>query len=242
MKRKGLFTALMLFVSVALVSVGFAAWVITGSANVTNNTGSFSVETEIKDMRVNLSDLDFGDDNGVIAFTGCDDTTNPDKWLHFDSAVKENLSTTITATISAVDPSYVGDVTITLAGNDAYTELFNKNIVGVLPTQNNGISYTIGDYSLNEETNKYEALITITITFTWGTKYYNEEANTCLNPLVYYNTLEQNTVNGNNAIDDLMALKSLNGENYTLNIIIDSNYEYTTGDNTTVPTETETQE
>lgn len=111
MKRKFLLPILSICMVVALVSVGFAAWLITGndttSANgqfVTYEVSNqyFSVTTEV------INDITFGKPKSDSTSETSQTSGN---WFQFDSDVaEENLSTDVTLTLTPEDSNYLNSI------------------------------------------------------------------------------------------------------------------------------------
>lgn len=90
MKRKTITLVIYMLVCISLVSVGFAAWVITGGDN-TEATGNVTAST-VTDKSLNASDpvfssqnINFGSPKGITA------AETSTKWFQFDTADEENL-------------------------------------------------------------------------------------------------------------------------------------------------------
>ena len=109
----------LLFLSIGLVSTGFAAFVMSKGAQA-NIDGNIQVGT-ITDGSVKIENVAFKDGNDKILFEAAkDDNDGEVKWDVTTPTVYENLSVTLTAEISPV--TYVKDLKIKLASTNAGIE------------------------------------------------------------------------------------------------------------------------
>lgn len=203
MKRKGLAGILSLLISVAVVGVGFASWVITAGETETVE-GNVTVES-ITDNRVTLQILE--SDKSVL-FSG--KSTNPgtysNPWLTTTST--EDLTITINYQVGFKDTtkSNYGDITVSAEG--VYTEIqsaITKNYIAVDSlTVNNPASDGTGS---------------IVLKFKWGTAFGGQ------NPFDYYNSKGVNEIIPDTSIkysDDaytkLNELSEFNSAKFTINV------------------------
>ena len=105
MRRKNLTVFICLLATLALASIGFAAWVITNDANA-GDTGSITVDI-VKDARIDMSAEILNDDAIVFGSKSTIDATY--KWLKYEQTkdgagtvldLDENLSITVKITVS----------------------------------------------------------------------------------------------------------------------------------------------
>ena len=189
MKIKKLSLGLMVLAFVALTSVGFAAWVITGDAEASDN-GQIQVEQAI-DARIQMT-AEIKNDEVIIFGTGEAGTLDPSKiWLTNTDVPAEKLSVTLVLTITNWDTVnanidwFEGSVSVASAAYDAakvYTinegdpeKEQSFNLLGELPSE----SFDKDDFVAGNGV--YE----IPLTFTWGDAFKVDSAN--LNPYTYYN-------------------------------------------------------
>lgn len=195
MKKRTLTLTLCLLALVALFSIGFAAWIVTAPINDVKPDGSITVDT-VSDERVTLSatiseaEIVFGreSDEKIAAY--------PYKWVVLDSVPIENLTATVTLTITGF--SYLKDITLNLTTDlnaevakpsifketnyegKGYADAQTAKLVGALPYQGLTISnkdlkdnYTDSEgdiyFTVVESTNI--ATVVIKINFTWGEKF-----------------------------------------------------------------------
>lgn len=188
-KRKRLLMGLALFMSVALISTGFAAWVISssvtkeGDGNVSAGTVSDkSLELEINDAD-NLGTFKFEpkeeDKSGRVRYDGVEGNC-------------ESLSVTVTGKITK-NADYLGDLTLQLVE-------INKDTGQPYAIEDSGLYKAAGkDYitlpecfykpiKLNADDVDYYDPTTYefsyTITFGWGSKFYG------VNPGYFYDGLD----------------------------------------------------
>ena len=192
MKIKKLSLGLMVLAFVALTSVGFAAWVITGDAEE-STTGQIQVEQAI-DARIQMTvaikdDAEKDNDNVIIFGTGEAGTLDPSKiWLTNTDVPDENLSVTLVLTITNWDTVnanidwFEGSVSVASAAYDSAKVILNGEgeaddvkLLGELPSE----SFDKDDFVAGNGV--YE----IPLTFTWGDAFKVGGAN--LNPYTYYN-------------------------------------------------------
>ena len=183
MKRKNILLAASLFGSVAIVSTGFAAWVITGNATDTAQ-GSVIVDT-VDDQRYSFSasvaedeKIQFGAPSGTYE--------NPSgAWLTSNNAVVDDL----TAVVNITNFKQGGETTsitqdnlaATLSIKDSENSGNSVTLTNLLNTlvEQNYLSYSFVIASTGTGTG------TVTLSFQWGTALGGESRQ---NPLVYFNS------------------------------------------------------
>lgn len=249
MKRKFLLPILSICMVVALVSVGFAAWLITGndttSANgqfVTYDVSNqyFSVTTSVS------SDITFGKPADV-------ETNAPTyDWFQFADVVDENLSTTVTLTLKPEDKNYLDSVLAvgyklkvtlksgkiaegTFSANADYDTAVSKNYLK-LPTvesitltgdkMETGLTFTLDITKKEGETGNFvvsdngeSASYTFTIKFGWGKFGGSTEQN----PYHHYNNLDPSSedaaTNRANATEAMQAINKLANYEISLEVV-----------------------
>lgn len=171
-KRRKIILGVSLFSSVALVSTGFAAWVLASQAEA-EKTGNITVGT-VSDSSIKISNVQFKDDNDSFIFEpkGSDKTgrVRSDK-----TGPYENLSVTVTGEISP--NTYVSSATIEMEVPEGITAAIGKNYL-VLPT----CATSAQTLTLNPKESPDETVSTFeyTITFVWGSAFNGK------NPGEYY--------------------------------------------------------
>lgn len=109
MKRKTITLVIYMLVCISLVSVGFAAWVITGGDN-TEATGNVTASTVTdKSLTATVPDFETGYENinfgSPIDSSGNAINNDATKWFQFDTVDKENLVAKFSFTLSVGDTS-----------------------------------------------------------------------------------------------------------------------------------------
>lgn len=238
MKKKVLIPVVALLLCVGMVSVGFAAWVIT-----TTTTGKadgqftvYSVEARKVDLGVEVTD-------GDVVFGQPENYSKQNSdWLLFDSATEatqEDLSATVSLTIknwktdtdvgSALTGKYAFTVKLSaveIQQNQVKTNAFDNYVVcpGALNitvdksgnvTAENASGETV---STGIAFNKNTGVLTVDLTFAWGSAFNNK------NPAVYYNGLdatESNISDANTALKKLHELDDADTYKYAFSIAAD---------------------
>lgn len=174
-RRKIFLFGLFIFISIALISTGFAAWVMSTNAT-SNQQGNINVGTvtdaQIKIENVNLSNPDFkfepqeGDTNGRV---------------RYDGKNAENLEITLTATITP--PKYLSNVKVELKLPQGVADAVSAGYLSYKGgTQTaEAVSPTGYVYELTpEEQQGTNYQLSVTLAFEWGTKFGGK------NPGLYY--------------------------------------------------------
>ena len=221
-KRKGILMASAILGSAAIVSTGFAAWVV--STNVTETaTGNIEVDT-VTDNRIKFSTPTWTNGDDTVTF-GRPESVSNDVWLtnnsqgmiedldvsftfkpQWETADGKEANTKVKLYFAIeVDGKDASDLLYS-STNDGYTTFTNKSLI-VLPDLS---SYTDKEYVVGQP-------ITIDLTFKWGEAFGGK------NPYTYFNSLttaggflasENNPTNAEaeEAIDRLTKLHDLVGE------------------------------
>ena len=159
MKRKTMTLVLCLLAALALVSVGFASWVISADANEAK-TGNITVDT-VTDQRLSL-EVSLATGSKPDLTFGKNDSNNPNHWFYNNGDLTENLEVVynvkVTADNQAIAPKTI-NVTLTET-SETYVTAFNAGVVGELPA-------TVRAVPVDNKVGEY----TITITLTWGEKF-----------------------------------------------------------------------
>ena len=172
-KRRKIILGVSLFSSVALVSTGFAAWVLASQAEA-EKTGNITVGT-VSDSSIKISNVQFKDGLDSFIFEPKEEDTTGR--VRNDRENFENLSVTVTGEISP--KTYVTGATIQLTVPEGITTAASetKNYI-VLPScvetpKNLDITSNVVEDTIHFE---------YTITFEWGSAFENT------NPGLYYDT------------------------------------------------------
>lgn len=215
--------------SAAVVSTGFAAWVISGGDEVVKTDGTISAD-EISNEVHTISDLTFVGGKNTIYF-GAPSSPKPtaSSWLNNTSASdkKEELTVKLSFTVSVhestlpspkalfekieVSEETQTDATLNYA---TYAETKpGKGYVKDFPTISLGDSYseaageTYGIYLVKDgELTKNVQKFNLTVIFGWGTSFENQ------NPYYYYNGKVRNSDNESDAWTKINDLHNMNAK------------------------------
>ena len=217
---------------VALLSVGFASWLILQPVQNATETGSFTVYTvEENNIRITATPVDANDT--TIVFGKEDNVT--ENWLvasNYDGTAVENdnLATEFTVEYTSSNlnlAEVVDNLVFTMEVPSAYTTAVTAGAVanpvlsytyqvyddsssayGTAQTGSGVSGLTITQALTDIEAKKVK--LNVTITFDWGTTTGGE------NPYKYYNSLDYSTPNSLAAKTLLQSVYGLNGLNYSL--------------------------
>lgn len=191
-KRKRVLMGLALFMSIALVSTGFAAWVISSSVEK-NGDGNVSAGT-VSDKSLELV-INNAEDLGTIKFEPKkEDNSGRVRYEGNDSDNYESLSVTVTGQITK-NPEYLGDLTIQLVElnetGDAALDLADSKLAKAAAANKNYISLPECFYNpikLNAQGSTFynttDNTFSYKITFGWGSAFGG------VNPGYYYDGLD----------------------------------------------------
>lgn len=242
MKKKFLLPILSVCMVVALVSVGFAAWLITGN-DTTGGSGQF-VTYDVQNNYFSVTAVE--KDTTKITFGKDGSPDNP--WLTVTDVADQVLTKTFTITITPEVPFGTDRDVSTLLGTDVvkvklsglakdqtaetegstaklYAAAVTNGILGNPSIESGSIKSTTGDLtngveislpasSFNVQTDNATATAEVTVTFAWGTNG---------NPYTYYNSLENNSTNRGAATTALGLVKLLNEKLYYIYLKVGAN-------------------
>lgn len=213
MKRKTMTLVLCLLAALALVSVGFASWVISEN-DQKDLAGTISVET-VQDKRLSVTVVwDGGEEANKFHFgkpnadekQDKEEPTNP--WLTFSTDTKESiLKLSFTATVEYTGKQNISteavDVTAALSET---TTLINKDTKYIVLPTNIDLNATL---SSDGKSITYKG----TIELKWGSEFGG------MNPYYFYNdgTKTANT-DGQKAKEALAAIYALNSAAFKLTV------------------------
>lgn len=219
MKRKTLTLAISVFALLAIISVGFASWVITRPKQTADAAGSITVEA----VEGEVNYLKSAVVEGKIRFGRPETMSNTNAWLTSNAAdsEKENLTVNLKITLSA---QLKGEEQITLSiapksddakkYNDAVTNEYIKAPVFTKKITLAECTFLTKD-DFTQDGDVFVA--NVNIKFGWGEKFGS------VNPYEYYNTKEFNPVNVKEATDALAALHEFNDCNYVVTVVFPAN-------------------
>lgn len=189
-KRKAIIFGVMVFMSIALISTGFAAWIISTNAKG-QETGNIKVgvitEKNIEVLDIKLSQKTF-------AFEPEKD--DQEGRLRGDGLTECIMSTTVTAYVTYTEYLETLNISLDLAAAQGVKAAADAGYI-VLPDCAKAITNVkaslvalgAGDDSKYNDTAKYGTVkkLVYTITFEWGTKFGE------MNPGLYYDQTEVKT-------------------------------------------------
>lgn len=219
MKRKTLTLAISVFALLAIISVGFASWVITRPTQTADAGGSITVEA----VEGEVNYLKNAVVEGQIRFGRPETMSNTNAWLTSNASEteKENLTVNLKITLSAElkDGEQI-NLSIAPKSDDAkkYDEAVTGKYIKTPVFTKNGSLETCTFLTKDDFTQDGDVFVAnVNITFGWGEKFGS------VNPYTYYNTKEFNPVNVKEATDALAALYEFNNCNYVVTVVFPAN-------------------
>lgn len=174
-KRKIILFGVILFVSIALISTGFAAWIMSTNARG-EQEGNVSVG-QVTDSQLKIENLAI-DTNQFLFEPLATDTTGR---VRYDGTNAESLKIIVTGIVRPTE--YLGELKIALVIPESVKKAADAGYI-VLPdcatTDANNGGYVVTD--VDKSTGTYA--IRYEIAFTWGSKFEGQ------NPGEYYDTNE----------------------------------------------------
>lgn len=214
--------------SAAVVSTGFAAWVISGGD--TKEVGGTIQADEVSSKAHTLSVIAFDGSANKISFgapKNKDEITNSYDWLK-NNEVNENLIASATFTVSNVDTKPDNLKTLfdekeckfeETTATKVYVETSDavkNNYVGAFPTwnldQQNTNQTVPGVYLQLGELKQTTLTVTLKVVFAWGTTF------TSMNPFVYYNAQKKTSSLESEASTALTAIRALNNATFKVTV------------------------
>lgn len=225
MKRKIMTLVLCLLAALALVSVGFASWVISVDA-IKELGGNVQIDTVVdKRLEVKITEGETPVSSVDYVFGGLETVSN-DKWLKLEGNDRniEKLTHTFTITITDLNntPTDAGSITAVIeetSDSTAYKTAENAGYVKALPEE-----MTLLNGKITKQENK-TGVYKVTITLEWGGAFGNQ------NPYTFYNNqgiddpVQNSSVDttmkcGDHAAKHLKALESLKDAKFKLTFTI----------------------
>ena len=223
-KRRFIAPLVALFLCIGLVSVGFAAWVITTDSEPSTVDGQFMVyKVENKSIQISTA----LEDKTVKLAAGT--KTAEYNWLTFDSEDTEDLTFSLKITITNWDAIKDGDYTLTFdisAVTLTATGFTNSNYI-VLPGAVKATVSKSGDVwgtavlSPSAVTgvklatfDSVNGILTVEYTFGWGTTFGG------INPINHYNANPYSVDRANAAQTALEALYALDQQEKAYSITV----------------------
>lgn len=198
-------TIILLFSCLAVISIGFAAWIVAGAGTINTATGEFvvdSVETG-NGYTINASV------DGLIHFGAKKDYSNPNAWLTNDSTEKENLIVTLNVEIDKANLFNENlKIVITPSNKDSWQELVDAKYISDVPK----------DLVITNAELVDDGKASMEITFSWGEYFTLEEK--IVNPIEYYNAKTRTDELASEAITVLNTIKNkLSNMTYTVTLV-----------------------
>ncbi len=219
-KSKSLTLGIAILSSAAIVSTGFAAWVITGGAEA-SVSGTIKADTiERNDHKITI------DTNlGSIYFGAPKTMDNTNAWLTNSGENEETLIITKTFTVANVDTeptnANIGDlidgtktkfVETTTEEANKYSKAATDGYVAEMPTVvalGSTETAAVGVYINPKSYGANTATFDLKIVFGWGNKFRNNDNNKNENPYLYYNRLTATEENKKAAETSLGAVHNI---------------------------------
>lgn len=218
--------------SAAVVSTGFAAWVISGGDSK-EATGTIKADT-VSDTAHTLSAVTWDTNKGVISFGAPKETdTTKGKFLNYSGDIHEELVATGTFTVSNLAEDWsisnlfdttdlsVKEVTAEDAIVDSSNAIYPsggkyvcelpKYKTGPADKKQPGIYIEVGDQT-TENAHTNNGKFKLSVVFGWGS------ATGHTNPFTYYSNMENNSSNRSLAMDVLTNVHKLNECRFSLTI------------------------
>lgn len=174
-KRKIILFAVFVFISIALISTGFAAWVMSTDAQKdANGNVSVGLVTD-SSLEIKLTNETPLDGFSFLFEPAEGDTTGRVRLEKTDNPPFEQLKYTITGQIS--NPDILDSLTIEMVLPEGMQEAMNLGYID-LPE----CAKSVQLIPVNSETGEFE----YTIEFEWGTKFGKTNEVAGLNPSLYY--------------------------------------------------------
>lgn len=212
--------------SAAVVSTGFAAWVISGGDSKATE-GTIQADT-VSDASHLISNFAWDTKNGVISF-GAPDTSTGGSLLNYEGSVREQLTATATFKVANLDKGWTISILFDTT-QLSITEIIGEGEKAKYPSDGSLVctlpQYLTGDVStstagvyLETESGTTEGTETdlgsfkLTVVFTWGSDTQKE------NPFVFYNKLDADDANVRASASSMLAgVYAINGAKFKLTI------------------------
>lgn len=209
MKKKTITLVVYMLVCISLVSVGFAAWIITGGEKETAQ-GNISA-TSVSDQSVSIEDLQWVEGLDTITFGHPTDTasTAGSGWLQHDAGAQEQLSAVctfkvhsagqLTTAVAALASTTLDVATVETAtsvkdlqdngyiSSTAQIHYFvaataeARNTVSADVNSTSWVAYEASTFKTALQLAGNDAYVAVKVTYSWGAKFGN------VNPFNYFN-------------------------------------------------------
>lgn len=190
MKKKRLISILTLFMCVALVSIGFAAWVITGNAH-SEATGNVKVTT-VEDQRLKIQGTKLSVQDIVFGAPSTIDDAN--SWLKATDVPKEAMTTELSFTVENNNQLDHIDITLEATAKSAEYEKAIKDGYIVAPTFDSRI-----EKIATADPQEYKVIFT----WGWGAQFTSTVSQQIVNPYTFFNEV---TSDGTDLVNKFTSL------------------------------------
>lgn len=219
MKRKTLTLAISVFALLAIISVGFASWVITKDVTPANKSGTFTVETveeygvKIDAVWVNEAGVELETDPAIVFGNK---TADKGQWLYSPTIGLQNLSAYLKITVSVTNASALDGkkVETRFSVNEENLSKYSDALEHYITGPSNNSTYATGEFL---GTAFSESTLTITKTvefkFDWGAAFGNVHP---IEKWTSYTT--ENATAAKTALDALY--NDLNGIRYNVKVSV----------------------
>ena len=228
-KRRFIAPLVVLFLCIGLVSVGFAAWVITTGSEDTFSEGQFTVyKVENKSIQISTA---LGTDNTVNFGASAKDSAATNSWLTFTEGTPEDLTFSLEISITNWEQLKGGNSSISLdVGALAInvSEFNNNNYITTPAAGTISITKANGSWSHTKPNatgwtdvvfDSTTGKVTISYKFGWGSEFGNE------NPITYYNRQAYTVSLAEKASTALGEIFELNGKTNAYSITVKANIQ-----------------
>ena len=217
MKKKLFIPLIAALLTIGLTSVGFAAWVLVGETSLSPENGAQFTAHTVTDARIKFT-AEFSDAAVNLA---APESHNNYTWLKFDGDAKEDLNATLKITITNWAEVKTTNATFTFAltakKGDATVNLSDYTAYVVAPTLTGSVAINKGvlqDNSLNASLDAANGVLTIPLTFTWGSTFDTD------NPFTYYNVTKKNATEDEKTAAEAALNKLLELNGVTFNVAV----------------------
>lgn len=179
MKRKTLTLAISVFALLAIISVGFASWVITKTVTPAEKSGTFTVETveeygvTIDAVWVDKDGVELGKDPAIVFGNK---TENKEQWLYSPTIGLQNLSAYLKITVTVTNASALEGkkVETRFSVNEENLSKYNDALANYITGPSNNSTYNEGEF-LGTAFSASTLTITKTVEFNfgWGAAFGN---------------------------------------------------------------------
>lgn len=180
-KRKGILMASAILGSAAIVSTGFAAWVITVEDT---EVAQGDIQVDRVEDKTHIITMDPGNDLTVKYGMG-GSTTNPNPWLTHTGDLNEDFSVTCNFTVTHPESCDFNDVSLTVIEGDAENKYFAAAVTAKYFSQPTVKLVKAADFSSSGKAS-------LNFVFAWG-EYFDkdgtadEDLEDNVNPYEFFN-------------------------------------------------------